>query len=372
MPTTFYTPPAVRRYFAVSPDPNSANGGTSLDQIAGNTSAGITADTANFPAGVIPDVTAALPVTSANVAWNPTNITRDNEVTGYRASRTPIPLLRTPQVDFTADAYQYIVEKFLKYAMGSEGTIVGSVAPYTHPLSPIGYGSTIQPSFLMQLIRDNINHKMSGVALESVNLTFAPAAAGTISVVGHPLYVHQELSSVAQPTGVLTQPAAEPMLIRDAVVVFDGGATSAVGVSEFTFGYANNGKYDRQVSGRCIDTKTVGTPSLLRKLHFPAYHKISGRQAVTFGLNYLDVQEAQEIAAQWGQIQKIVVTVADPNSTTNLIRFTMYATELNGGGVDALQATGDQTAAFTGSAHYSASDGTDILVESVNSLATPI
>lgn len=359
-----YQPPAVRRYFALAKDPNSAAGGSNLETVAG--------DITNFPGGVIPDITAVLPVTTADFQWGRTNISRDNEVTGYRAGRPEIPFKVSPTVPFTAPAYRFAVEQVLKAAMGAEGTIGGTVAPFTHPLSPVAFGGGAQPSYMAQVIRDGINHKLSGVVIERATVNFPADGEGTVAVEAHALYAQQPAASVAMPTGVIPEPTALPYVIRDAAVVFDGGATSVIGINRFQFDYQNRSTYERQVAGHCVDVLSVGTPPVQRKLWFPTYNKISGRHLVGVEVDFIDTQEAQEIAHHWGQVQKIVVTVADPLVGTNLIRFTLYATELNGGGVGPLAATGDLTNAFTGNAYYSSGDGSDVLVEILNQTNTPI
>lgn len=475
----FYTPPAVRRYFGLANDPNTAVGGTNLENLL--------VDSVNFPGAVIPDVTNVWPVTGGDVQWGASRINRDNEVRGIRPGVAEIPFKVNPMINFTVDSYRYTAEKLLKSVMGVEGLALGNTAyevdsvaitgaptggtftltftwggniyttaavafnataaavagavqaaagtpalpatsvtgsggplpasavtltftggisgpvtvqsansagltggttptatftrttqgvtptAYAHPLSFAPFGAGLLPSLNLQIIRDSINHKSIGNMLESVELTFPFDGPGTAAVESHPLYLRQELGSVALPTGVIPEVAAQPMMIRDASVVFDGGATSTIGISGFHFGVKNNAQYNRQVAGRCIDQKTLGTPPLLRQLWFPYYHKISGRHKVTWGLDFLDTNEGQEIATEWGQIQKIVVTVADPLVATNSIVFSLFATEINGGGAtSALVAEGDQTSVFSGNAYYSASDGTDVSVQVNNTTATAI
>lgn len=358
---TIYTPPPFQRYFGFTADPNSAAGGSNLETIA--------ADTTGFPSGIIPDVTNTWPVTTANHDFTPTRISRADEVSSQRAAKPDIPFKVAPVHTWTVDAYRYTVEKALKYVMGTEGAVTGA-GPYVHPLSPLPLGSTQLPSALVQMIRDAVNIKSSGVVLESVDLTFPFDGVGTCQIEAHPLY--SELVTTAEPSGTLIEPAALPMVVRDATVVFDGGGSSAISVSQFSFGFKNNGNYARQIAGHCIDTKSIGATAINRQLWFPYYHKVSARQTVTWGLNFLDTQQAQEVAALWGQIQKIVITITEPNTSANQIVFTLYATEIESGGVDALTATGDQTQAFTGNAFYSAGDGTDVAVAVTNTTSTVI
>lgn len=355
-----YTPPPFQRYFAFTADPNSAAGGSNLETIA--------ADSTNFASGVIPDVTATHPVTTATHAWTPDRISRADEVSAIRAARPEVPFKVTPQLTWSAKAYRYLVEKYLKYGMGAEA--LTGAGPYVHTLTAAPFGASVLPSAMVQMIRDSVNFKYTGVVLESVNLAFGSDDAGTIEIEAHPLYA--KLVTTAMPTGVAIEPGALPMVIRDAQVVYDGGASAAIGVSNFTFGYKNNGNYNRQVSGHCIDTNTIGSPALLRQLWFPHYHKLSARQTVTWGLDFLDTQQAQELAVEWGQVQKIVVTIGEPGVAVNQVVFNLFATEIDDGGASALTATGDETASFTGGAFYSASDGTDVSVAVTNATSTAL
>lgn len=355
-----YTPPPFQRYFAMSADPNSAAGGSNLETVL--------ADTVGFPSGVIPDVTASWPDTTATFDWNPTRISRANEVSSVRAAKPDVPFKVAPVFNWTVDAYRYTVERALKYVLGAEA--ITGAGPYVHALTPLPLGSTQLPSALVQLIRDSVNIKASGVVLESVDLAFPFDGSGTVQIEAHPLYA--TLPVTAAPTGVLSEPNALPMVIRDAAVVFDSGASNPITISEFRLGFKNNGNYDRQIAGHCIDANSIGATPINRQLWFPHYHKISARQTVTWGLNFLDTQQAQEVAAEWGQIQKIVVTIGEPNVAGNQIVFSLFATMLESGGVDALTATGDQTSSFNGNAFYSASDGKDVSVAVTNTLATAI
>lgn len=349
-----YSPPAFARYFGFTADPNSAAGGSNMETIA--------ADATNFVGGVIPDVTNARPVTTATHDFAPTRISRANEVSSIRAAKPDVPFKVSPMYSYTIDAYRLDVERALKYVMGSEVTT--GAGPFVHTVSALALGSTQLPSALIQMIRDGVNLKSSGAVLESVDLTFPFDGAGTLQIEAHPLY--SALVTTAMPTGTVAEPNALPLVIRDAQAVFDGGASSAISVSAFRFGYKNNGSYDRQVAGHCIDTKSVGLVPINRQLWYPYYHRVAARQTVTWGLDFLDTQQAQEVAALWGQLQKIVVTIGEPNVAGNQIVFNLFATEIESGGVDALTATGDQTTSFNGSAFYSSTDATDVSVAITN------
>jgi hypothetical protein len=65
-----------------------------------------------------------------------------------------------------------------------------------------------------------------------------------------------------------------------------------------------------------------------------------------------------------------------PLSTTpaasELLRITIYAGELTGGGADALTARDDITSRFEGTSYYSSADSADVKIEVVNNVTTAI
>ena len=172
----------LRRLFGFNNDPNSAMGGTNLEALA----------------PPIADVTKFWPAHSANVAWNDVKINRNMEVRGRRAANPEIPFSMRPLVTATLPAYRSIAAKVLKCAMGVEGAIVGAApGPYTHPLTALGYGSSqFLPTLNLQVIRDALNHKATGCAVESATLTFPIGGEGTLEITANALYMQQVPASV--------------------------------------------------------------------------------------------------------------------------------------------------------------------------------
>lgn len=356
--------PQVRRAFGYNDDPTSAAGGSNLEALTG---------------GAIPDVTKFWPVTGGNLEWQPSRIERNNEVRGRRAISPPIPFRVTPMQTIPIPAYRSVVEKALKLTMGSEGAITGTApGPFTHTLTALGFGGTTPlPTIVTQLVNDDINRKMTGAVVERAAFNFPLDAEGTVELELHGLYAKQEPAALASPTPVFTDLSLEPYLLRDAKVFFDGGASAALAINAFTFTWVNNIDFsNRHYAGRNIESKTIGTPPVLRKLWFPHEHKLGAAQDVTYGLNFSNTNELQELAREYGQLQKIVVEIGGPPipgaSANELFRFTMFATEHTGGGTEALTARGDAQSSYQGGAYYSDADAADVKVEVVNGQATPI
>ena len=237
-----------------------------------------------------------------------------------------------------------------------------------HPLSGKGFGTSQLPALLLQLIEDAVNRKFAGCIVESFELT-APAAGNdpaTITAEIHPLYgqIIDDHVSPTVPTGVNPEPYTLPMLARDMTVAFDGG-TATIGISEFRFGWKNNNVYDNFVIGSCIGSQTLNGKT--SKLWFPSYHRITGRQSVTYGYTLLDSAVGDELAMVWSQIRSLVATLVDPSGGSDQIAINLYQAMVNqDGGIPAVAATGRLSSTYSGKATYDPVAATDALVSVTN------
>lgn len=366
-------PPNVRRFFGIDVDSNSSAGGTDYDTLS-NGGANPSAD--------IPDVTIPWPATTATPAWNEVRISRDAEVRGHRAMSAPIPIGAIPGIPFTVPGYRAIAEKLLKGVMGKEGAVTGTTpGPYTHPLTILDYSDGLPlPTFLLQVVRDLIHHKACGVVIDSVEWTLPIAAESTIAVTTHAKYMREEPKAQAYPSpDNAALLAAEPLQLRDVKVFFDGGAATSLSVVSAAFGVNNNLDVSPEkvfMAGHNVETKSIGSPALTRKLQFPTFFRLSGGHSVSLGLTLANADDGQELAAQWGQVQKIVLEIGGnpiPGASANeLIRITQYVTEWDSASTDALASRGDIGQQLAGAAYFSQSDGKDILVESVNGISAAL
>jgi len=216
--------------------------------------------------------------------------------------------------------------------------------------------------------------------IDSVEWTLPIAAESTMAVTTHAKYMRQEPAGNSYPSpNNAALLGANPLQLRDVKVYFDGGAVTSLAVVGMTFGVNNNLDVSAErvfMAGHNVEAKTIGVPSLVRRMQFPTSFRLSGGHSVNFGLTLANADDGQEMALQWGQIQKIVAEIGgDPiagAAANELIRVTQYATQWASGGGDALAARGDIGGNLTGGAYYSQGDGTDILVEAVNGISTAL
>lgn len=472
-----YIPAPFRRYLALTKDPNSPSG-SNLDVILGNTAFGITADTADFPSGVIPDMTSVYPVKSAGVAWGPTTISFADLITGVRAAPPDIPFKILPTFTFVADLHRYLVERIIKSCMGLEGSVTGGTyeidslnlgsatagsvvasfvwngttyttapiawnatasavqsamraatgalgqtlpsasitvsggplpaacgitmsagmagpvtaqtatptgltggtvsytrgtpgVPFTHPISGQGFGASQLPLLMAQLIEDAINYKMTGLVVESFQIEVGPDGPGTITVEAHPLYTTMinDVASPTVPTGINPEPGTLPMLARDMTLVFQNGSAE-IGVSAFKFGWKNNNTYTRTVDGACVETVVLDGSSY--KLWHPCYHRITGRQSVSWGFTLLDSAYKHEVAMEFSKVENVVAKLIDPSGGSDAMLITLPKAQSQSGGIPQAAATGDLSADFTGAAFYDPITATDCTVAITNNSSTAI
>lgn len=146
----------------------------------------------------------------------------------------------------------------------------------------------------------------------------------------------------------------------------------------FEFSFTNN-LMKKWYAKRNVVTNIIGNPPLTKKLWHPTEMKLNAAQDVSYRLNFGNVETAQEVAQEFGQIQKLIFECAGPPlegvtpAATELVRFTIYNAVHNpGAGSGALSARDDIVTELDGTGFYSAADGTDIKVEVINASATPL
>jgi len=251
-------------------------------------------------------------------------------------------------------------------------TTPGVGGRYVHPLTGAPIGTTSLPMAMAHTLRDALNIKLSGIAFESVEMTLDSQGPGKLVADAHPLYgqIIDDHLAPTVPTGVLAEPTVKPMLLRDVQINLDGGSVF-VGVNAFRFGFKNNNVYDRQVAGICVGQQILNGKTY--KMWWPCYHRITGRQTVSWGFDLKDSDVATELRQQWRQVTSVVATAVDPTGTTDQVQITLPAAVLMGaGGIGQASATGDLPSSFNGQAFYDTVTGTDCTVAVTNSRATPI
>lgn len=266
--------------------------------------------------------------------------------------------------------YRSVVEKGLKKTLGGADTMTGTTpAAITHSIAVLGFGATQLPAVHAQMVRDDLNQKMSGAAFQRATFNFPLDGEGTAEFELWGLY--QAHDAAAPPAVSFTGLSEDPMMLRDAQMFIDGSMTAVPDLMGFEFAFVNN-LQRKWYAKRNVVTQTLGTPTQTRKLWFPAENKLGASQDVTFGVSFGNVNTVQELANDYGQVEKFVFEVlgsplATTPPSTELLRFTIYNGLYTGGGAEALSARDDITASFEGGAFWSDADSADIKVEITNS-----
>jgi hypothetical protein len=366
----------IQRLFGLRDDP--VAGGASFDALT----------TTNFPAATYPtfavgpppeppDANLFWPVTGGTVDQNIDRTDRSDEVRGRRAVTAPTPFRARPVMTVPIPAYRQVVEKALRKTLGGVDTVTGTAAPYTHTIAALGFGSTQLPSVVAQLVRDDLNAKMSGGSFNRFSITLPFDGEGSVEVEIDGLYYGNYARAIPTASYTGMTETQSVLMLRDAQAFIDGSGTAIPDLQAFDFAWVNNVN-PKWYARRNIDSRVIGVGGnqLTRRLWYPQENKLGGAQDVTFGFSLGNVNMAQELARDFGQIQKFVVEAyGDPiaaTAATELVRFTLYGTEIVGGGAGAITARDDITSDFQGGAFYSTADAADVKVEIVNGTVAAI
>ncbi len=460
----------VRRQFGIVDDAQA--GGSTYDYVSQNLSS------------IIPDSALFWPVTGGTLEKNIERVDRNDEARGRRAMTAPRPFRAAPVMTVPVAAYRSVVEKVARKALG--GTSYSPTgtppAPIVHNLPIATQSQTSLPVVHAQLVRDALNEKMSGAAMQRMALSFPLDGEGTIEAELWGLYSRHYSST--PPTAVFTGMSDDVMMLRDARAYLDSGtatsevqtvtitgtpaggtftlsfrgqttagiaynATSAQVVTAlvalttigaggvtatggplpttpvvvtfaatlagtdvgtmtadgsgltggsspqvtvtvttpaltgqvldlqgFDFTWVNN-LTRRHYADRNVVTQNLGSPSKTYKLWWPQENRMGASQDVTYSIQFGDVSAAQELAADFSQVQKVVFEVAGGPLTstpivTELLRITIGQAVHTGGGPEALAAREDLTARYEGGAFYDDVAGYDVKFEIVNVTNTAI
>lgn len=345
---------AIRRLFGIVDDATA--GGTTFDSLT---------------MGAIPDSSIFWPVTGGTMEPNIDRTGREDEVRGRRPTSPPIPFRANPVLTVPVPAYLSVAKKGLRKVLGGTDTVVTATGVSTHTLGVLGFGSTALPAVHAQLVRDDLNHKVAGCSFQRASFTFPLDGQGTLEYELWGLYYKNDVA--APPTATFTGLSTDPLYLRDAQVFIDGSMTAITDLQAFEFSFTNN-LTAKWYAKRNVVTQAIGTPSLTRKVWFPSENKLGAAQDVTYAINFGNTNTAQELARDFGQVQKFVFECAGgpipATSSSELLRITIYAGEHTGGGADALAARDDITSRFEGSAYYSETDAADVKIEVVDGVAT--
>lgn len=349
------TPPAVRRSFGLVND--AVTSGSDYETLA---------------AGAIPDATGIfIPAQSDSLDKNAAWIERNDEMRGIRAAPPRLPFKQSPSMTVGLRAYPSICKQLVRRCFGVADVVSGGASPYTHLLKPAAAGVSVLPAAHAQLVRDEINHKMSGAYVESLGFSFGEEDA-TLETVLRGLYQKNDVA--APPTASFTGLSENPFMLRDAKVFVDGSATQLDYLEGFDFSYSNALPDPYFMPGRNVVAQNIGTPARYRKLWFPRHYRLNSIPDVSYTLRFGQGVAAQELAHDLGQVQKFVFDCyGDPiTGGTEIMRITVFAGVHGGGGLEGGTARDDQSSSYDGNAFYSTADAGDVQIEFLDASATAI
>jgi hypothetical protein len=328
---------------------------------------------------VIPDATDIWPVTGASVDLNVAHLDRNSEITGFRGNPVEEEFRKDPRETIDAFAYQRLVELLFWYALGNADVVTGSApAAITHKATPMGYaGSGLLPGLVTEVIRDNQIDRMSGGWVNTVTVTFGLDGHGTVQSEIWGLY-HNSVSGGSVPVLTRNTRDVKTLKLRDLRAFFNGSPVIVPGVTSFSLTYNNNIVDDSEskwAAGQSVDQVTDGN-GVLRRIWYPSQHFLGGSQTITGNIGFSSVQQAEDVKYELAQAEQLVVEVegglmATTPAAKEMMRFTVLNAVRSGGGADALAKEGLQKAAYDFMGGIG-STGTDLIVESVSNIATPI
>lgn len=360
MPVTYPTA-NIRRLFGYTDD---AVGGTSYENLAS--------------AGVVPDATVFWPATGGTLDRGLTRIDRAPEVRGRRSVAPPLPFRAAPAMTVPFPAYRSIIEKLMRKCLGGTDTVTGSAtAGYTHTIAELGFGSTQLPAMNLQMVRDDLNHKMSGGYVNRVTVDFPLDGEGTCEGEFQGLYYANYAS--APPSATYTD-VDNVLVLRDAQMVIDATSVPIPDLIGVTLTFNNNIDRKWYANHNVVVQAALGASPLQRKLWFPSQYKMGAQLDISGTITFGNVNTAQDLALDFGQIQKFTFTVVGGPITGTTgpqyesIQMTINATQLTADSqaAAALAARGDITYAVNFGGFLSTFDNTDTAFQSLNGIATAL
>lgn len=349
---------AINRLFGIKDD--ATVGGSNYDTLA---------------SGAIPDADLFWPITGGDADKGTERVDRNAEARGRRAGVAPLPFRARPSMTIPVPAYRTVLEKQAKKALGGTDTMTGTPpASISHSIASLDYPAPALPAVHAQLVRDALNHKMSGAVFNRIAWTFPLDGEGTTEAELVGLYLKHD--PAAAPTAAFAGLPDDVMMLRDAQMFIDGSMTAIPDLEGFEFTYVNNVN-PHWSAKRNVVSQSLGTPTQVKKNWYPQENRIGAAQDVTYAINFGGLSAVQELAHDFSQVQKFVFEVlgaplATTPPATELLRVTIYAGVHTGGGAEALTARDDITSRYEGGAFYSTADADDVKIEIVNNLNTAI
>lgn len=354
------------RFLGVLDDTNSATGGTTYEDLVDP--GPITYPTpANF-----------FPVVSGSVDSGLEDRGRDDEVRGRRGSTPPLPWRAAPSATFRSRLYpgvaKWVAPRVLGKTVAPSGT---APAVVTSVFSPVGHGGRLPAINLVMAREDQLDY-LWGCWIDSAEFEFTSEGEAFVTVTVQALF-HEAVplggKTFTPNTATYLDPYAGVTLAAKT-----GPAGSLVPIDcigNLTVSFNNQFSDDddvRYCKGQNVLKEAVG--SSYRYRHYPTRHKL-GRQEITGSIGFGEVQPTLE--------ERRVITTADvlqaevtgnPAGTTpeadQLLRISLFAHVLTGGGADELGEEGEIKSSYEFSAHLDPATGKDIEIAFADSAAVTL
>lgn len=355
------------RFLGVLNDTNSATGGTTLDDLLG-VSGGY-----SYPTPVT-----FFPVVSGSVDPGFEDRGRDDEVRGQRGSAPPLPWRSAPTATFRCRLYPDLAKWVLPRVLGVTASPSGTPpAAVTSKFSPAGHGGRLPAVNLVMAREDQLDY-LWGCWIESAELEFSSEGEAFATVNIQALYHETKalgMTTFTPSTATFLDPYAGVTLAAKTGPTGSLVDIDCIGSLSITFNNQFSDDDDvRFCKGKNVLKEAVSTSYRYR--HYPTRHKL-GRQEITGSLGFGEVQPTLE--------ERRVITTADvlqaevtgnPAGTTppadQLLRFSLFAHVLTGGGADELAEEGEIKSSYEFSAHLDPTTGKDIEVEFVDAAAVAL
>lgn len=341
------------RALGLAIDPNSANGGSTHDDLL------LDNDPIEFP-----DPTIWVPTTDANVTPGENRSDRNNLNQGRRGNVVPRPWSAAPSLTASSLAFPDLVKAVTSRAAGVLSAATGTApAPLTTKATPKQSG--VLPSMTGRLIREGQTDDVSGLWFNTWTLALPQEGEGTFEFAAMGLYHEVSETSGSDPVTDYSD-YLDTFEIRSAKI-YDGPTGTdlidCVSSATITFG---NGLLEearaRYCNGRNLVQKLDGGKRY--RLWYPTYNKL-GPQTMGLTLDFGEVHPGRELDRLFAVASKLVVeATAGPATTTpasdDLIRFTFGQGVITGGGPDGLKKDGEQYSSYEYQGGIDPATGSDL------------
>lgn len=338
-------------------------GGSEYDDLAG---------------GAIPDAGFFVPVDNANVNRNVTQLTRNQEVRGFRGNVAPLEFRADPRLPFECTAYGLLTKKLVRLWTGDTDAPSGTPpAAITHPFEAIQSGEL--PAVHATVVRDDQYDKVAGCVLNELALAFTMDDFAKVSGELWGKYALRESSGTVPPAGDFSDYDRRGYLLRDAAVYLAGSATPLASLSAISFAFTNNisdSSADRFAPLRNRVTTSYGTPAVERTVWWPYRHKFLSH-AITGSLTLSDPNPDEDLKLELAHAEELVfeVQLEDLDTTPaaiELLRITGPQMARTGGGPEQLTDEDSISASYDFGLYYDPETGDDVSVEFVDASSAQI